>query len=551
VCVIAAGAFMRFNNLYWDEGHYLHPDERLYVNTSVAQLPSSWAVFFSPKSPLNPHMFYYGALPLYIYNVILLILQRLNPLVNWSFLLVSRSVSATVSTLTIVFLFLAARRILQLKSAVIAVLLFGFAVGSIQYAHFNTTESILTFQAILMTYLSIVYIQTGSSARRRWVSAGLGILLGTAFASKITGLSFGLIPAAAFLIYLINNWSTGKRRNLILSLLADGIILTVLAVASGIIGSPYNLIDYPSFQREQSYMQGVTWGEFKPPFIIIYEFTKPYLYQLFQILPWILSPVTLAFSLIGWLVMWIRTSKNRPFFIILLWPTVYFLTTGIWYAKFARYMVPLLPFLCLYAAYLFEVLLEKSRIITSLLLAVCIVVQLSYTAGFVGSVYGHINTRVEASSWIYADIPAGSSIATEHWDDSLPLDVGGLTPAKFYHIELAVYEPDMPDKINTLLAQVNQSDYIILSSRRVYFSIEKNPQLYPFTSKFYRQLFAGNLGFVLAKKFTRYPQLFGITVDDDMADETFQSYDHPPVNIFRNISRLSPAELKIAVQNAK
>jgi 4-amino-4-deoxy-L-arabinose transferase-like glycosyltransferase len=549
IIIILIGTGFRFINLNWDSGHFLHPDERLYINTSVAQLPSSWKEFLSPNSPLNPHMFYYGALPLYVYNLVLLLFKYIRPDTNWPFILISRGISASLSSLTIVLLFFTAKRLFSVKSAVIATVLFSFSIGSIQYAHFNTTESALTFQAVLMTYLAISYIQSITRTQRLWISVGLGALLGSAFATKITGLSFGLIPAAAFLVYLINNWSNGSRLKLFLSLIADGLILLGLTGIVGFIGSPYNVIDYPSFYREQEYMQGVTWGKYKPPFAIIYEFTVPYVYQLIQVLPWYLSPLTLLVSLIGWTIMLIKSIKNRPLLIILLWPTVYFLTTGIWYAKFARYMVPLLPFFCLYTAYLIELLMEKLQVLVALLLTAVVSIQCVYAVGFVKSIYTHPNTRVVASEWIYDNVPVNSHIAGEHWDDSLPLETNGNARNKYIISELKVYDQDDPAKINALLQTVSQSDYIIFSSRRVFYSIEKNPQLYPFTSRFYRQLFNGNLGFKLTKKFTQYPQLFGVILNDDSADETFQSYDHPPVNIFRNTAHYSPAQLRTLIQN--
>jgi hypothetical protein len=51
--------------------------------------------------------------------------------------------------------------------------------------------------------------------------------------------------------------------------------------------------------------------------------------------------------------------------------------------------------------------------------------------------------------------------------------------------------------------------------------------------RFYRELFAGRLGFVRAKEFTSYPQLFGVELRDGSAEEAFWVYDHPRVMIFR------------------
>ena len=49
----------------------------------------------------------------------------------------------------------------------------------------------------------------------------------------------------------------------------------------------------------------------------------------------------------------------------------------------------------------------------------------------------------------------------------------------------------------------------------------------------YRDLFAGRLGFELVKTFKVYPAILGWTINDDGAEMTFRSFDHPRVFIFK------------------
>ena len=42
---------------------------------------------------------------------------------------------------------------------------------------------------------------------------------------------------------------------------------------------------------------------------------------------------------------------------------------------------------------------------------------------YVNGVYGRAHTWVAASEWMYANIPAGSVIMWEQWDDALPKDL--------------------------------------------------------------------------------------------------------------------------------
>src|SRR5690606_16969221 len=41
------------------------------------------------------------------------------------------------------------------------------------------------------------------------------------------------------------------------------------------------------------------------------------------------------------------------------------------------------------------------------------------------AIYRRPLTRITATRWIYANIPEGSVIANEHWDDPLPFSIDG------------------------------------------------------------------------------------------------------------------------------
>jgi YYY domain-containing protein len=266
-------------------------------------------------------------------------------------------------------------------------------------------------------------------------------------------------------------------------------------------------------------------------------------------------------------------------------PLVYLTVTFIYHAatfvKFMRYFLPLYPFLALFAAYLMTWLWNHkaaiairptrtrvapsrlapiaSRVTTALTsrpaaLTLGLLVSLGtllYAIAF-SSIYTRSHPRVAASRWIYANIPAGSTLANEHWDDWLP--IGGVdgnrsygTDGMFQSVEMGNYEDDNPAKLDRMIENLTAADYIILSSNRLYDSIPRLPVRYPMTIRYYQLLFGGQLGFEPVANFTSYPTLLGLQISDQAAEESFSVYDHPKVQIFKKSATFSATVLRQAL----
>ncbi|HET9906123.1 MAG TPA: DUF2298 domain-containing protein, partial [Anaerolineales bacterium] len=246
------------------------------------------------------------------------------------------------------------------------------------------------------------------------------------------------------------------------------------------------------------------------------------------------------------------------------------------FVKFMRYFLPIYPFLILFAAYfimwlwryanltqeyrthesdlpssLWKQWLSRVRISRQLVVSIAAVVAggtLIYAMAF-SSIYGRMNSRLQASRWMYQNLPVGSTLANEHWDDWLP--IGGLDgntsfgeQGRFQSVEMANYEDDTTDKLNRMVENLTQADYIVLSSNRLYDSIPRLPMRYPMTSRYYELLFSGKLGFERVKEFTSYPIFLGIQIPDQAAEESFSVYDHPRVQIFQKTAAFDPATVR-------
>ena len=190
-----------------------------------------------------------------------------------------------------------------------------------------------------------------------------------------------------------------------------------------------------------------------------------------------------------------------------------------------------------------------------------------YALAYMG-VYGEPHTAVRSSEWIKRNVPEGSVIIMEHWEEGVP-DLGRYDVPR-----LPVYENDTPHKLEGIAKELARADYILFYSNRLYGTITRLPERYPVTSAYYRQLFGGELGYRLANVETSYPNLAGVTLVDDTygrpglptpegqekppglninlgyADESFSVYDHPKGLVFENVERLDADAIRERILDA-
>ncbi|MBI4009221.1 hypothetical protein HY357_03240, partial [Candidatus Roizmanbacteria bacterium] len=187
----------------------------------------------------------------------------------------------------------------------------------------------------------------------------------------------------------------------------------------------------------------------------------------------------------------------------------------------------------------FQFSIFKSKVLSSTFHVLSIGLLLIWPLAF-SSIYLTKNSRVAASEWIYKNLPNGSFILSEHWDDGLPLFVEQTYGKLFSGEQLPVFDPDTPEKWQRMNYLLKNADYYILSSNRGWGSIPTAPEKYPKMSKFYNDLFAEKLRYKKVKEFVSYPKFsifnFQFSIPDHWADESFTVYDHPKVIIYQNVT---------------
>ena len=540
---------LRVFGLNWDGGHHLHPDERFLtiVETSI-QWPGSIAEYFDPaRSPLNPYgqpdisFFVYGTFPLFLVKA----LAEITGYTAYDTInLVGRAVSAVFDVGTVLMLFLFARRLFDRRVALLAALLAALTVLSIQLSHFFAVDTFSTFFVTAALYFTLrVYRE-----QRWYLFAGLGLVVGLALASKLSsGLILPLVTIYAVASYIRDRGSATRPAwtLLLAGLLAAGLV----AAFTFRIAQPYafagsNLFDFRlarEFLDAINQQRQIQEGTYDWPPGIQWAGTTPYLFPLKNIVLWGLGPALGMAGVLGLTVGSWRLWRRRDWvlFLPVVWVLLNFAYFGGLVLKTMRYYQPMYPMLALLAAWLLFKAWDgwgcsgRGRALRVALFAVIIGGTALWALAFTG-IYSRPVSRLAASEWIHNTIPDGTAVATEHWDDTLPLALPGFGGAGRYEmLQLPLYDDDTPQKRERVLDIVTRAEYIILSSNRLSDSIPRMPRRFPMTIRYYETLFSGELGFDEIAEFTSRPSLAGFEFVDDFAEEAFTVYDHPRVRIFK------------------
>lgn len=559
--ILVAGVAFRLYGLSWDQGYHLHPDERAIVMfTTPLQFPKTIFEFFSPASPWNPHFFAYGSFPLYALKIAGYLLGIFNPLfTQYSHInLPGRimSVFFDLGTLTIIFLF--GKKLFNKNIALLAAFFYAVSVLPIQLSHFYAVDTPLTFFVLLTLYQLINFYQKPTVGKSMQVGFLFGLSLATKTSAIVLITSIGMAIVIDFLLIILKNphrphiWFPHLPK-FIKKLLVDGLVIIFITAITFIVLEPYALIDFRTFWQQQLQQRQMTYDAFTFPYTLQYVGKIPYWHELKNIFLWGQGPILAIFSFLGVFYFTFRLirkadTKWAQEFILLTFFITYFLVVGSFAIGFMRYLLPIYPLLCLFAAVFFFQLYNRlsshlGKLIASGYLLIAIIWPLSFI-----HIYTKPNTRVIASEWINNNIPQGASLAVEHWDDTLPL----FGQQNYKIVTLSFYDFDTPQKWEMINTQLSQTDYLIIASNRLYTPLQKltncqklpPDKCYPLTSQYYRKLFGGTLGFKKVAEFTTYPTLevssWKFVIDDSSADESFTVYDHPKVMIFKNIEKKYP-----------
>jgi YYY domain-containing protein len=561
--ILLAAVALRLYGLNWDEGADLHPDELFIAKiVLIDRIHLAWPPDLNElrdpaRSGLNPRSadpatgqfreFAYGALPLFVTDFVAWIVSRLTG-TNWNAMdhayLVGRAISALLGALTILPIAALGIAIGGRKVGLLAALFAALAPMSIQLSHFFTTDSWLGFFVALTLVASVWAAESASS--RRFALAGAAF--GLAMATKGSVFTLAVPVAVAIGIGAFGS-ASGKPGSLQVRDFARWSVAAMGGAAVAFFAfEPYALMRPDVYLQSLRTQAEIVSGSFDVPFTRVYAGTTPLLYQLDQFVRWGYGPVAglLALFGIGLLALAAKRKASPGAIVLTSWTIAYSAVLLVSDAKFLRYLEPLAPVMAVGAALGLVWLVTAvgtrwaaGHFVTA---PAILLLVLAWTGAFL-SIYAHENPRVSATKWIYGDVPPGSRVTAEYWDDPLPRALSyALSPVQFGFetIQIDLYR-DLPpvQESASIFNVIKQADFIVQSSERVEAAMWAAPWRYPVQERYFDQLEHGLLGFQTAASFARQPTIAGIAFDDQRADESFINYDHPRVTIYGHENKVA------------
>ncbi len=554
--IFIVAIYFRFNGINWDQGYMLHPDERFVVMvTNAMKLPESFIQYMIPaESSMNARnvgfdFFVYGSFPLILVKL-LAVGTDMDTYNNTAIL--GRAISALFDILVVVYVFKMVQlleRHYKLSRGVkyAAAGLYAVAVLPIQLSHFYAVDTFSNFFTIASIYYAMAFY-----FKPRFVNVVLSAsMIALGVASKVSSIYLAPLIAIFFILPYVTMFLKHKKKRTpkeFGTMLLYGAGFVFFAYLTLRFANPYYFEDANLFavHLSEAFLQNIRQLEsftapdaWFPP-AVQWVHKTPVWFALYNL---VIAGVGIGFFItsVAGMIIAVRSHRKTALMLILAATIMFFLYQSTVVLKTIRYFIYIYPFLAIFGgialAALWRIRQQKLRIGLCIATGAAIMI---WPVMF-NSIYMYDHSRVQASYWIYENLPGETVLLSEHWDDGLPLMIPDQQGKIFIMDQLPVFDPDTPEKWEIMNSKLEKADYYVLSSNRGWGSITTVPERYPRMMQFYEDLFAGKTPYKQIAKITSYPSLryLGIPVEfpDGWLEESFTVYDHPEVYIFENTSK--------------
>ena len=328
--ILALGAMLRFVGIGSGIPFNIGVDEPEIMDRAVAMMRTG---------DLNPHFFDYPGLYFYVQLVVACLRfmagasagywTSLDQVSSADFYLWGRAVTALFGTLTVLLTYFVGMR-WGTRYAALAAGLMAVMPLHVRESHYVLTDVPLTFFVTLTLLLTLRAAERERAIDFAWAGAAAGLAAGT----KYPG-------ALSLLLPLIAVWMTlGAKPSRALA------SLSVLggAAAAFLVAAPYTVLDLPAFLNGYAHLAG-----YYSPKALPEPASVTYFKHLSRSMAWPAFLLVLTGFGLG-AVRAIRGPGRVRWTVTIVFPLVYYYFLSGQTLVFGRYLLPLLPFVCLLAA---------------------------------------------------------------------------------------------------------------------------------------------------------------------------------------------------------
>jgi hypothetical protein len=319
------------------------------------------------------------------------------------FFLIARAVSVVLGTATVAVVYGIARSLFDRTAALLAALFMALAFLHVRDSHYGTTDVPMTF-FLTCAMLAIVRVYTRG---RRSDAQFAGVFAGLAAATKYNAVLLALpmlAVAGRHAWTRRENWRAAVRESP-LPWMAVPFVAVFLAT------NPYLLIDTERVLRDLRLLQQSAATGMTPPELLGRGWTYHLPFSLRYGLGW---PLVIA-SLIG--LVWMFRKRPYEALVLSVFPVAYYAVAGAGYNVFVRYMIPVVPFLCVYAGFAVAEAAaglagrahSRSALAAAVLGAVVVAPSALSVIRF-DALLAREDSRLVAGRWVHENVPASSRI---------------------------------------------------------------------------------------------------------------------------------------------
>ena len=405
IVVLLAAALRLFPVWFGLPFPHARPDEAVAVAHAMDVLAGDF----------NPRFFHWPSLTFYLFATVLGVaslgrrLLASDPVLPPDVaLILARSTVAIAGTATVFVLYRLGRRIADLQTGVIAAGFLAVAILHVRDSHFAMTDVLMTLfvtASLALLVRAVDAAVTTASGERLAAFAQAGLVGGLAASTKYNAAAVVAAMGAAQLVL----WKERRARPWVPRTWLPSVAFVAAFAAGFVLATPYAVLDYGKFSAD-----------------LIFDFThlsgghginlgRGWLYHATRSLPYGTGVPIFAAGMLGIpLMVW---HYPRSAVILILFAAAFYTAIGSGYTVFFRYVLPLVPIICLTAAVAVRRTASWLALRTGIAHGRLVAALLIIVAGpaLVNSVWFDVllartDTRVLAGEWLAANLREGETV---------------------------------------------------------------------------------------------------------------------------------------------